>query len=431
MLKVTVIGGGSTYTPELLNGFIEREADFPLDELWLMDIDAERLDIVGGFAQRMAEARGASFKVILSTDQKEAIRDASYVITQLRVGQMAARREDEYLGRRHGLIGQETTGVGGMAKALRTIPVVLSVAQDIEEVAPGALLVNFANPSGLVTEALFRYAPDVESVGVCNVSLTTKMTFLEKLEEALGEKIDPQQARLKVLGLNHLTWFSGFEVNGQDVWPQIMAGILTQAGDPEEVPFDVDTLRSLQMLPNYYLKYYYYTDRMLAEQDKWPPSRAEEVLQIEADLLAQYREPDRTEPPEDLMKRGGAYYSTVATQLLNAHYNDLDEIHVVDVRHNGAVMGWDPDWVLELPCRVNARGIQPLSAEPLPPVCAGLVAQVKAYEILTAEAAVTGDRNAAYQALLAHPLGPSADQVSAVLEDLLETNKAYLPQFFD
>jgi len=431
MLKVTVIGGGSTYTPELLNGFIEREVDFPLNELWLMDIDAERLAVVGAFAQRMAATRNASFKVVLSTDQKEALRGASYVITQLRVGQMTARREDEYLGRRHGLIGQETTGVGGMAKALRTIPVVLSVARDIEEVAPGALLVNFANPSGLVTEALFRYAPEVDAVGVCNVSLTTKMAFLEKMAALSGEKIDPQQARLKVLGLNHLTWFYGFEVSGQDLWPQIMAGILAEAGDPEEIPFDRDTLQSLQMLPNYYLKYYYYTTRMLAEQEKWPPSRAEEVLEIEADLLAQYRDPDRAEPPADLMKRGGAYYSTVATQLLNAHYNDLDEVHVVNVRHNGAVAGWDPDWVLEMPCRVNAHGIQPLSAEPLPPACSGLVAQVKAYEILAAQAAVTGDRNAAYQALLAHPLGPSADQVSAVLEDLLETNKPYLPAFFE
>ncbi len=394
-----------------------------------MDIDAERLAVVGGFAQRMAEARQASFKVILSTDQKEAIRDASYVITQLRVGQMAARREDEYLGRRHGLIGQETTGVGGMAKALRTIPVVLDVARDIMRL-PRRTAGQFANPSGLVTEALFRYAPDVEAVGVCNVSLTTKMAFLEKMEAALGEKVDPQQARLKVLGLNHLTWFYGFEVNGQDLWTQIMDGILAEAGNPEEIPFDRDTLQSLQMLPNYYLKYYYYTKEILAQQEKWPPSRAEEVLQIETDLLAQYRDPARTEPPDDLMKRGGAYYSTVATQLLNAHYNDLDEVHVVDVRHNGAVAGWDPDWVLELPCRVNARGIQPLSAEPLPQVCSGLIAQVKAYENLTAQAAVTGDRNAAYQALVAHPLGPAADQVSAVLEDLLETNKPYLPAFF-
>jgi 6-phospho-beta-glucosidase len=178
------------------------------------------------------------------------------------------------------------------------------------------------------------------------------------------------------------------------------------------------------------LRYYYYTDHKLAEQAKWPPSRGELVMQIEADLLKQYAEPDRTEPPEGLLLRGGAYYSTVATQLLNAHYNDLGETHVVNTRHDGAVPGWPADWVLELPCRVDASGIHPLPAEPLPPVCFGLVAQVKAYEVLTVEAAVHGDRNAAYQALLAHPLGPSADKVQAVLDDLLETHKAHLPHFW-
>ncbi len=359
------------------------------------------------------------------------MQGASYVITQLRVGQMAARREDEYLGRRHGLVGQETTGVGGMAKALRTIPVVLDIARDIEALAPGALLVNFANPSGLVTEALFRYAPEVSAVGVCNVAITTKMTFLEKLEELTGMQADPQNAHLKGLGLNHLSWFYGFEVAGQELWPQIMDAIIAEAEHSEELHFDTATLKSLRMLPNYYLRYYYYTNEILAEQQAWPPSRAEEVMEIEAGLLAQYGEKDRTEPPEDLMKRGGAYYSTVATQLLNAHYNDLDEVHIVNVRHNGAVYGWDPDWVLEMPCRINAHGITPIPTDPLPPVCSGLVAQVKSYEILTAEAAVTGNRNAAYQALLAHPLGPAADQIDDVLDDMLEINRPYLSTFFD
>lgn len=430
MLKVTVIGGGSTYTPELLNGFIERQNEFPLDELWLMDIDAERLEVVGGFAERMAEAAGASFKVVLTTDQRAAVEGASYVITQLRVGQMQARREDEYLGRRHGLIGQETTGVGGMAKALRTIPVMLDIARDIEALTPNALLVNFANPAGLVTEALFRYAPNISAVGVCNVPLTTKMHFLEALEKQTGSPLDPTAARLKGLGLNHLSWFYGFEVDRRDYWPEIMAGIIAEAETSDEIQFDPTTLRTLGMLPNYYLRYYYYTAEVLAEQQAWPPSRAEEVLEIEADLLAQYAEKDRTEPPEDLMKRGGAYYSTVATQLLNAHYNDLGEEHIVNIRHQGAVPGWDPDWVLEMPCRVDANGLTPLPTKPLPPVCSGLLAQVKAYEILTAQAAITGDRDSAYQALLAHPLGPPADRITAVLEDLLETHKAYLPAFF-
>jgi len=424
-MKVAVIGGGSSYTPELVNGFLERVEAFPMSELWLMDISQERLDVVGGFACRMAEAQGSPFAVHVTTDQREAVRGASYVITQLRVGGMAARREDEYLGRRHGLVGQETTGVGGMAKAMRTIPVVLKIAQDMRELAPGALLVNFTNPAGLVTEALSRYASDVPAVGVCNVPITAKMEILKGLKRQQGLDVDPRRAELKTLGLNHLSWHYGFTVDGEDVWPQVFEGFLEEL-DPE---WDVATIETLRMIPNYYLQYYYYTDRKLAAQEQWPPSRAEEVMEIEADLLAQYAEPDRAEPPEDLMQRGGAYYSTMATQLLNAHYNDLGEKHVVNVAHGGAVPGWPADWVLEIPCRVDGEGIHPLPAEPLPPVCFGLLAHVKAYEILTAAAAVHGDRRAAYQALLTHPLGPAADRVQTVLDDLLATNREYLPQF--
>jgi len=430
MLKVAVIGGGSTYTPELINGFLARQATFPVDELWLMDISQERLDIVGRFAQRMVEAKGAPFKVILTTNQREAVRGASYVITQLRVGMMEARRGDEYLGLRHGLIGQETTGVGGMAKALRTIPVILSVARDLQEVgAPGAMLANFTNPSGLVTEALARYAPGVKAVGVCNMAIGIKNRFLEALEQETGQHIDPKRASLKTLGLNHLTWHYGFTIDGEDVFPHILTRFVENLRKEEHPRWDANTIETLKMIPNDYLQYFYYTEKKLADQANWPPSRAEQVLVIEENLLREYAEPERTEPPEDLMKRGGAFYSTVATQLLNAHYNDLGEEHVVNTCHNGAVPGWPTDWVLEMPCRIDAAGAHPLPAEPLPQVCFGLMAQVKSYEILTVEAAVHGDRAAAYQALLAHPLGPSADQVQAVLEDLLETNQRWLPQF--
>jgi len=428
-MKITVIGAGSSYTPELINGFLERVEHLPLSELWLMDISQERLDVVGGFAQRMVAAKGAPFEVHLSTDQREAVRGASYVITQLRVGGMAARREDEYLGRRHGLIGQETTGVGGMAKALRTIPVVLSIARDMQEVAPGALLVNFTNPAGLVTEALSRYAPDVSSVGVCNVAINVKMNILKELKERQGLDIAPERAYLNTLGLNHLSWHRGFIVNGANVWPQILQIYLDELHTQDEPEWDARLIETSGMLFNYYLQYYYYTSHKLAAQETWPPSRAEQVMAIEKELLAQYAEADRTEPPEGLMQRGGAYYSTVATQLLNAHHNDLGEIHVVNVPHHGAVPGWPEDWVLEMPCRVSRAGIRPLPAEPLPPACFGLLAHVKMYELLTVEAAVHGDQDAAYQALLAHPLGPEADKVQEVWEDMLETNKAYLPQF--
>ncbi len=432
MLKVAVIGGGSTYTPELVNGFLARVDEFPLDELWLMDIDEERLKIVGGFAKRMVEAKRSPFKVVLSTNQRESIQDADYVTTQLRVGHMEARRRDEYLGLRHGLIGQETTGVGGMGKALRTIPVVLKIAQDLKEAAkPRALLVNFTNPAGLVTQALSKYAPDVPAVGVCNVPITAKMHILESLEKATGRKIDPNHTELKTLGLNHLSWHRGFTIDDEDVWPQVIEGFISELKQEREPEWESRTIEVLRMIPNYYLQYFYHTDRKLKSQETWPPSRAEEVIEVEKDLLRKYADPNLKEPPADLMKRGGAYYSTVATQLLNAHYNDLGETHVVNIKNGEAVKEWPAEWVLEIPSKVTRRGITPISTEPLPASCFGLISAVKAYELLTVEAAVHGDRDAAYQALLVHPLGPKADKVQAVLDDMLETHKEHLPQFWN
>lgn len=429
-MKVAVIGGGSTYTPELLIGFLDRADRLPISELWLMDVDPERLAVVGGFAQRMAAARNAPFRVVLSSDRREAVAGAQYVLTQLRVGGMQARRNDEHLGRRHGLIGQETTGVGGMAKALRTIPVILGIAADMRELAaPGALLVNFTNPAGLVTEALSRYAPDVPAVGVCNIPQGIARTIIGKLERAFGERIDPERVALNTLGLNHLSWHRGFTIDGEDVWPQVIETTLAELREQPAPGWEADFIASLKMLPNYYLGYYHDTAGKLEEQAR-SESRADQVIAIEAELLAQYAEPDRSAPPPGLMQRGGAYYSTVATQLLDAHHNDRGEIHVVNVPHHGAVPGWPAEWVLELPCRVDAAGIRPLPAEPLPPVAFGLLAHVKSYELLAAEAAVTGDQQAAYQALLAHPLGPRAGEARAVLDDMLETNRAFLPQFF-
>ncbi|MBI9050493.1 MAG: 6-phospho-beta-glucosidase [Anaerolineaceae bacterium] len=430
-MKITVIGGGSTYTPELVQGLIKLTPDLPLKELWLMDIDRQRLDVVGGFVQRMVCAAGNPFKVTLSQDQRASIENADYIISQLRVGQMQARREDEYLGLRHGLIGQETTGIGGMAKALRTIPVVLNIAKDIQELAPNALLLNFTNPAGLITEALSRYAPKIQSVGVCNVGITAKMSMLEGIKKLTGNDIPPANAQLDTLGLNHLTWHRGFKVSGNDIWSQIFPAYLEELRTQDEPEWNPMLLENLGMIPNYYLHYFYNTRHKLEEQQKWPPSRAEEVLDIEKDLLAQFADPDLISPPEDLMKRGGAWYSTLATEMIFAHYADLNAIHVVNLPHRGAVPGWPQDWVLEMPALINRQGIHPIPSEPLPPAQFGLISAVKMFELLTVEAAVHADRRSAYLALLAHPLGPQADQIQIVLDDLLNTHQAYLPQFFN
>lgn len=430
-MKVCVIGGGSSYTPELVSGFIMRAQAMGLSHLCLMDIDEERLNIVGSFAGRMIKASGSGFKLSLETDRAKAIQGSSFVATQYRVGSMEARKNDEYLGKRHGLIGQETTGVGGMANALRTVPLALAIAEDVAKLAPNALIVNFANPSGLIAQALNDAFPALHSVGVCNVGITASMALIDLYGKITGERPEPEQVILETLGLNHLSWHRGFFVDGINRWDLLFPAILA---DPEAVSglgFDKKTLETLGMLPNYYLKYYYYTKRMLAEQSAWPPSRAEEVMQIEKELLESYKNTALTVAPPEIMKRGGAYYSELATRIIADYVSPKGGVHVVNTANKGAVPSWPADWVLELPARVDRDGINALPSGALPPSQFALIAAVKSYEKLTIEAAVSGDRKAAYEALLAHPLGPDADEAEAVLNDMLNTNRNYLPAFFN
>ena len=429
-MKIAVIGGGSTYTPELVSGFLKMHSTLPVTELWLMDI-AERLEIVGGFVRRMVARQGGSFEVRLTDNRREAIQDAQYIITQFRIGGMAARREDEYLGRRHDLIGQETTGIGGMAMALRTIPVILEIAHEISELSAKAVFVNFTNPAGLITEAITRHAPDIKAIGLCNVPITTKMGLLSLLDKRMGLRFNPHDVTLNTLGLNHLSWHRGLIVAGEEYWPRVIEAYIEDLEEQPDPDWPPQLIQALAMIPNYYLGYYYNREKKIAAQKSWPPSRAEEVMEIENSLLQIYADSSQVEMPDILMKRGGAYYSTMATRLLNAIHNKLGEVHVLNHPNRGAVSTWPDDWVLELPCRVGPEGIHPVPTEPLPVICAGLVAQVKTYELLTVEAAVQGSRSAAFQALLAHPLGPDLDEIEAVLEDMLETHKEYLPQFWN
>ena len=414
---VTTIGGGSTYTPELAQGFLERHEKLRLREWRLMDTDPERLDVVGGYMERMVAAQGGPFQVRLLTDQDAALEGADFVTTQIRAGGMASRRDDEYLGRRWGLIGQETTGIGGMANALRTVPVILSIAKDMQELCPQAWMINFTNPSGLVMEAMNRHAPDVKSVGLCNSPIGYQMEAAKKL----GLE-SPFDVHLDYLGLNHLAWIRGASVKGRDVWQEAFG--LTELAKLGSV------MARLGVICNYYLEYYYNTKRFLDEQARDEPSRAEQVMEIEKKLCEQYADPTLDKMPPELMERGGAYYSTAAVQLIEAMVLDLGEEHIVNTRQGGAVQGIPEDWVMELPCRIQRDGIRPLPAEPLPLFADGLLRTVKAYELLTVQAAVTGDRDAVLSALMTHPLGPDADQAMKVLEDMLETNREHLPLFF-
>jgi len=424
-LKIAVIGAGSSYTPELIEGFVEARAELNLARIAMMDIDERKLAIVGGLAGRMLEAAGVDIELELTTDRQRAIEGAHYVINQIRVGQMAARIQDEKIPLRFGVIGQETTGPGGFAKALRTIPVALDIARDIQQLAPGAFLLNFTNPAGLITEALLRYG-EVPVIGLCNLPIGIEM----RLAQTLG--VDRRRITIDHVGLNHLNWLRGVWVDGQDIWKQVFQQALEEARQRPEDDwgFSADLLETLQCIPCGYLNYYYNHDRILAKQLKAEKTRGEEVMEIERQLMEMYQDPNLREKPKLLEKRGGAYYSKVAVSLISAIENNKNEVHVVNTLNRGAIPNLPPDVVVEVPCVIGASGARPLVTAPMAPQIAGLTQQVKAYEVLAAKAGAEGDRRAALQALLAHPLVPSFSVAKGLLEALLEANRPFLPQFF-
>jgi len=404
-MKLTVVGAGSTYTPELVSHLSRLE----VDEVALHDVDGERLEIVGGLAQRMLRKAGFTGTLVQTEDLDFAVDGASFVLFQIRVGGQAARLRDETIPLRCGCIGQETTGAGGFAKAMRTVPVILELAERVaERAAPGAWIVDFTNPVGIVTRALLDAGH--RAVGLCNVAIT----FQRQLARLLD--VDPARVRVDQVGLNHLTWIRAVLLDGRNVLPDL----LTEHGDElaESVELPRGVLDDLGALPSYYLHYFYAHDRVLAEQETGVP-RAQTVAEIERDLLEMYRDPELVEKPALLDRRGGAYYSEAAVGLVASLASTDGAVHVVDTRNNGTLAGLADDDVVELPARVGADGLAPLPQEALAPELLGLVQHVAAYERLTAEAAVTRDPVTARKALLAHPLIGQAEMVDALSEALV------------
>ncbi len=424
-IKVCVIGGGSSYTPELIEGFIENWEELPVQRIALMDVDERRLTIVGGLARRMVEAAGSPIAIETTLDRRAAIAGSDFVINQIRVGGMAARILDERIPLEFGVIGQETTGPGGFAKALRTIPVVLGIARTIESLAPDACLINFTNPAGLITEALQRYS-SVSTIGLCNLPIGTEM----RLSQSLG--VDRNQLSLDWVGLNHLNWIRGATLDGRDIWSQVFAGEVEaacQRGD-DGWSFSAHLLETMGLIPCGYLNYYYDHDRILAKQQKASQTRGEQVREIEDQLMEMYQDPDLKEKPKLLEQRGGAYYSKAAVSLISAQANNKREVHIVNTVNGSAIPDLPPDVVVEVPCIIDVTGAHPVETGPLPAEIRGLVQMVKAYEELAARAGAEGDRRIALLALLAHPLTPSFQAAQGLLEALLDAHRQYLPQFF-
>jgi 6-phospho-beta-glucosidase len=418
-MKIVVIGGGSTYTPELIDGFIARAGVLPVKEIWLVDPNEERLQVVGAFAQRMARYVNAPFEVKLSGDRRRALDGADFVITQLRVGGQAARHGDELLGRRHQLVGQETTGVGGFAKALRTVPVVLDIARDMRELAPQATLVNFTNPAGIVTEALVRHG-GVPVIGLCNNAINAQRGIAGMFH------VEPEQVYIEQVGLNHLNWIRRITIGGSDATEQVLKVYIEHLRhDEDEIHFPPFLLDMLHAIPSSYLEYFYLESQVVARQNRGGPTRAEVVMDVERRLIERYSDPHLCEKPPELMERGGAYYSTAAAALIESIWSGDGAIHVVNTRNNGAIPNLPDDVVVETPCRVDKDGATPLPVAPLEPQFHGLTSAVKSYELLTIQAAMQGDEHAAMLALLANPLGPDVAHVEAVWEDIKRTNHLF------
>jgi 6-phospho-beta-glucosidase len=418
-VKVAVVGAGSTYTPELVSGLARERDRLGLRELVLHDIVTDRLEIVGGLARRMLDAQGYRGAVATTTNLDRAIEGADFVLFQLRVGGQQTRLLDETLPLPCGCVGQETTGMGGFALALRTVPVVLEIAARVREIAaPDAWIVDFTNPVGIVTRALLDAGH--RAIGLCNVAIGFQRRF------AAQYGVLPERVLIDQVGLNHLTWIRAVLVDGVDVLDELLAERLEEIADEVELPARL--LRELGAIPSYYLRYFYAHDQIVGEQRTGVP-RAATVDAIERQLLDLYQDPTLTEKPALLEQRGGAYYSEAAVGLVTSLASDGGEVHVVDVRNNGTVAGLADDDVVELPARVDAKGAAPLPQRPLAPDMLGLVQHAAAYERLAVRAALTGDPVVAHRALLAHPLIGQDSTARALLDTFLEAEGDFLPQF--
>ena len=431
-LKIAIFGGGSSYTPEIIEGFILRHSTLPVREIQLVDIPEgrEKLQIVGALAQRMVKKAGLDINVVLTEDKERAIDGADFVTTQLRVGLLDARIKDERIPLKYGTIGQETNGAGGLFKALRTVPVVLDIAHTMERLAPNAKLVNFANPSGIVTEAVLKHSK-IDAIGLCNVPVLIKMNIAKLLNAA------PERIYVDFAGLNHLVWGLHVYLDGKDVTDHVLHLLATDdfsVRNIKMISWGEELLQTVKAVPCPYHRYYYLHEQMLAEEmaDAAPGgkgTRGEVVKKVEEELFELYKDPDLAIKPPQLMQRGGAYYSDAACNLINSIYNNKLDMHIVNVRNNGAIADLPDNVAIERNAVVGGFGARPLTLGRFPKQLVGLLQEVKAYEELTVEAAVTGDYATALRAMTANPFIPSMKVAKPLLDEMMEAHAQYLPQF--
>ena len=419
-LKIAVIGAGSTYTPELIDGFLTRIGKLDVSEFYMMDIDSRKNSIVSAFARRMVKERGLDIPVIETSDPVEALTGANYVVAQVRVGKLPARVLDEKIPLKYDLIGQETVGAGGFFKGLRTIPVIENVAKIIKEKAPGAWLINFSNPSGILAEMLTQMG--IKSVGLCNAPIGIEKT----LRRLTG---NPADFDFDYVGLNHFNWITSVRANGKDVLQDLLA-----EGELQALASSPDTgcMRRIGGIPSYYLNYFYNREKVVADFKVRPTTRGEDCIAIEEDLLKMYQDESLVSKPALLDKRGGAFYSEAAVSLIDAIENDRNSVHVVNVDHAGTIPFLQRGEVAEVKCIVGKDGPKPipLMNTQISGHIQGMIQAVKAYEKLAVKAGLSGDYDTGISALMTNPLVGDYNKAKAVFDDLLEAHREYLPRFF-
>ncbi|MGN0280071.1 MAG: 6-phospho-beta-glucosidase [Lachnospiraceae bacterium] len=431
-MKLVIIGGGSSYTPELIEGVILHKETLPITEVVLIDVDMglEKVRINAEFAKRMVKKAGLSIDISYTLDRREGLKDAAFVITQLRVGGLDARAKDERIPLTYGVIGQETTGPGGFFKALRTIPVLLDICKDMEEVCPDAWLINFTNPAGIVTEAVLKYTK-IKCIGLCNVSINMMHDAAKRLQ------VEVKDLDCRFIGLNHLSVMNHAYYQKEDRIADILA-----VSNSESVVKNIEKNSEMDLLAREmgcmfspYLQYFYSEKEMLQKETKEALSitgtRADQVKRVEKNLFECYQDEKLEEKPEALSKRGGSRYSEAAINLIDSIYNDRQDVQVVDVVNHGTIPQLPEDCVIETNCVIGKEGAKPLADVDVPVEVLGLIEQVKAYEILTIEAAVTGDRRKALLALMNNPLVHDVKDARGILNDMIKAHEAYLPRFYE
>lgn len=431
-VKIVTIGGGSSYTPELVDGFIKRYEKLPIKEMWLVDIEegSEKLEIVGELAQRMWDATPYKVKVYTTLNRREALKDADFVTTQFRVGLLDARIKDERIPLLHGMLGQETNGAGGMFKAFRTIPVMKEIISDMKELCPDAWLINFTNPSGIITEAVIKHFGWEKCIGLCNVPTISMMSEYKIINRG-NDELNYQFA-----GLNHFHWHKVFDNEGNDLTPQLIDHINEKGGGTPvnifQAEFPLELLHTMNLLPCGYHRYYYMEKEMLEhsiEEFKEGGTRAEQVKRVEDNLFNLYRNPNLNSKPEELSKRGGAYYSDAACECINAIYNNKKIHMVVSTENKGAIPCLEPDSIVEVSSIISAKGAEPIAWGKMRSAEKGWLQIMKAMEECVIDAALSGDYGLALEAFTLNPLVQSGEEAIKVLNELLVAHETYLPQF--